>query len=291
MQEPPIQFQSQDEFARVAGYVPALTCTAEELKRIAGKYEWDESRALLCGLNGCNRRHWNGWVIETHGGDKTHCGRDCGEREFDVKFKDVEAVFKNELADAAKAANISDALQQRDALLELAGKLEDSASSLVTHVRTVVSLVSREPALLKAFNDSLRNDGRIQREVKVDRELLKAMGQRVDRVGTETIGLIDGGAAVRLQGSILGRVRAEAVWPLRHLTAESLAGLSSKALTKKSAEITGARKMLQEAEAFIEIAGRFTSAKNKREIAKLAEVVPSRWRNSRVAKIVQALSA
>ncbi len=290
MDQTPIQFRSAAEFDLLPGYAGTLTCTKEELGGIVGKYEWDEPRALLCGLNGCNRRHWHGWVIRTTDGRKTHCGRDCGEREFPVSFNEFVASFRRAEDEAARAANVADALKQRDEILQRAAKLEDQAASAAGRVREIADLINREPAYTKALADALRNGGRVQRAAKVDRELLAAMGQRTDKVSLETIGIISGGEALTQQREIVMHLRAHAIWPLRHLTAELLGQLNGKALAAKSAEITAARQALQDADTFIEIAARFTSPANRLELAKLAEVIPSRAKNQRVAKIASRLA-
>jgi hypothetical protein len=288
MPDTPIQFESERQFHDLPGYSPAMECTTEELDRIVGKYSWDAHRALRCGLNRCNTRHWNGFVIAAKDGRKTHCGHECGGREFGAIFKDVEAAYRRAEEDAARAANIAYALRQRDELLAKIATLETALEGKVTAVREVVSLINREPAMTKALNDALRNGGRIQQS-------LRASGVMKDDAAKNEfliidIGRIDAGDAVRQQKEIGMHVRAHALWPLRGLTADSLASVDRKGLAAKSSEITTARQAIQDGENFIELAARFIAPANLRELAKLSETLPAKARNQRVAKITQRLT-
>lgn len=287
MTHTPIQFESQRQFEELPGYSESLECTTEDLDRIVGKYSWDQHRALRCGLNHCNRLHWHGYVIASKGGRMTHCGQDCGAREFGVQFEDVEASYRLAEEDALRAANIAEALRQRNELLAKAEAVEAAVIVKVAAIRAIVSTVEADPALTKALGEALRTDGRIQQVIMLDRDTRAAMGQKPkDEFIVTDIGRIDAANAVRQQRDIGGHVRADAIWPLRQLTAESLEGLSRKALTSKSSEITAARQAIQDGERFVDLAVRFLAPSNMHELAKLAQVIPARARSQRVAKIV-----
>jgi hypothetical protein len=290
MDTTPIQFQSADEFELLPGYEAAMRCTPEQLERIVGKYAFDKARQLRCGLNGCNRTHWHGYVISAKDGRKTHCGQDCGKREFGVTFDEVEATFRRAEAAAARASNIAEAVRERDALLARADSIMGQTSQWAKKVSDLLGLIDREPSMRRALDGALRDGGRIRRAAKVDRELLAVMGQRSGAAQLETIGVVAGGQAVMLHREVAAHVRSRAVWILRPLTGEVLAGLSEKDLAIRSREITDARQALQDAESFIGMAARFTSSENKRELAKLLEVVPSRSRTQRASKIAKRLA-
>lgn len=68
-------------------YEPTLVATQEELDLAFGKYTRPAPKPdwIACGLNGCDEPHRYGWVIRLIDGRETHCGPDCGERQFGAK--------------------------------------------------------------------------------------------------------------------------------------------------------------------------------------------------------------
>lgn len=92
-QETVLLFKDESEFRSRVGFCEELFVAHDDLDRIIGKYSFDESRSLKCGLNGCHQVHWNGFVIRTKHGQETICGQNCGEREFGVAWKEILATY------------------------------------------------------------------------------------------------------------------------------------------------------------------------------------------------------
>lgn len=157
----PILFKSAEEFQTRERYKPQLTCAHDKLERIVGKYAFTEKEALECGLNGCGTKHWHGWVIRTTDGDETHCGRDCGEREFGVKFKEVEAAFKQAEERQSRTERLEQVARERDEILAVAIPMYERTSAAINHVQYILNQISKEANLKRVFDDCVRSRGRI----------------------------------------------------------------------------------------------------------------------------------
>lgn len=285
MKEPPIQFQSADEFRTRAAYVPELRCEKNDLAGIVGKYEFTEQQALRCGLNGCNTPHWHGWVVRTKSGSETHCGRNCGEREFGVSWTAFEAEYRAAEDRLARQSTIQQALREREEMLRHAERMAVEMTRLWDRVGKIRDLLSKEKPLLRELEKAMKSDGNIVVGERVDSDTARAMGIKIGTVNQRVIGNIRGVQALANPGSPVVRLRNFAIIPLRQFAFDDLPKLDDKALKKKTAEISAIRSHIGDAEHFLAQARLFCTTANMAQVCKLAEAVPPKARHDRLRRI------
>lgn len=289
MKDRPIQFQSADEFRGRDDYVPELRCEKDELDRIVGKYEFTEQQSLRCGLNGCNKLHWHGWVVRTKAGRETHCGRNCGEREFGVSWTEVEAEYRAAEERFARQSVIQQTLLDRGAMLEHAERMVIEMTTLWARVSLIRDLIAKERPLLQELEKAMKSDGKIVVGRQVDSETARGMGGKIGRVEQHTIATVLGIQALANPGSPVVKLRNFAVLPLRQFAVDDLPKLDDKALKKKTAEITAIRSHIADAERFLAQARQFCTSANMAQLSKLTEAVPPKSRRDRLRRIERQL--
>lgn len=182
-------------------------------------------KALRCGLNGRNTKHWHGIVIRTKQGAETHCGRDCALSFFGIHFDAVQAAAKRAEDRAARVANIAQAIATRDSVLQEALQLHDAVG---------IGCCAME--------------GGFRWANEVDRDTREAMGLRSRGVDLITVGVVRGGEAIAGFHTIPRLLRFQVLLPLQELQAAQLERLSDAAIQAKSAELTQMRAVLQAAQ-------------------------------------------
>lgn len=278
MNEEVILFKSADEFRSRNGYVEALIVAKGELERIVGKYTFSEKEALRCGLNGCGTPHWNGYVIRTKSGQETHCGKDCGKREFDVEFAAVEATFRRSLDTQQRRTWLEGMLERRDSMLAEAASCVAQLQPVCTQLQDVVQRINRERDLAVAFRSALRAGGAIRVEHRVDSKAADALGlSQAQRRQLETVATLDGIGAIHDGGasdrmhveSCLSSLRSNVIPSLRQFSRESLTVLSYAKLKAKTREMDNCLDLLKRATSALEEARRFLLPANLRKLAHL----------------------
>lgn len=285
----PIHFSSREEFEARPNYQPAMRCAQGELDYIVGKYGFSKDKQLQCGLNGCNHWHQHGFIIATKSGDETHCGQDCGRREFGVVWDELTAELDRQEKAETRRKLVGDVLKDRNELLAEAREMQALLSDACAGVRAVREEISKEVAFASALERALINGGKITAAVKVDKDIGAAKGQRGANANIATIGQIRGGEAA-LQYHVVGATfERQAIRPLLGLTVESVESMSDKAVSAAAIQIRDLRVELQAAKAFLTSAGQFISIDNLAAFEKLKETLPSRARTSRLERIFTRL--
>lgn len=262
-----ILFATAAEFQEREAYVPALKATHGELDRIIGKYELSKDSALRCGLNDCGTIHWHGYVIRTKSGVETHCGKDCGKREFGVEFESVEATFRQALDYQQRRDWLAEIATKRDELVLEANRLIRSLDTSTKRIDTVLSDIEKDAQLRVSFWDAIRSNGAIRTIERVSDETAQALGiGRSDRERFVTVAQLDGSSALLAEAGkgyaakqALLELKGRTAPFLNGLTDESLLGLRPKAQRERSQEIDGhlsrikrAHGVAQQAELFVQ---------------------------------------
>jgi hypothetical protein len=287
----PIHFSSREEFEARPNYVAALRCASGDLDHIVGKYGFSSQKKLQCGLNGCNKWHWHGFVIATKSGPETHCGQDCGKREFGVSWDELHADFQRQERVVARTKLVSDLLRDRNELLRVAQDMQGQLLEGCSKVGAVFEELKKEPLLVRQLKSVLTDGGRILAEVKVDADIGAAPGQRGSNANVTTIGRIQGRVAAEKYESIGRRFEFGVIHLLLDLNEESIEALTDEQIAQMAINVQSIRIETTLAAEFIDAARQFLSPKNFIEIEKLKEVLPSRAKTSRLERIFARLPA
>lgn len=282
----PIQFTSAREFEDRARYQPSLTCETSQLERIVGKYSFTKAELLECGLNGCRTRHWNGWVIKTKDGDETHCGKDCGEREFGVLFTEIEAKYKAAEERQSRRTRLEELAKERDSILAAAKGLYDQVRAAANVINDVLNEVKRDSGLQRVFHACVRSNGRILVEDEDSKRLRAAMGAGTGKADLKQIGLIRGVSVVFSQETVGQELKYKIILPLQELTTENLATLPDKELASKTQQFSQLQQTLSSAKQFLAAFQQFSSSANGQAFTLLEYGVPKNSRTGRVSRIL-----
>lgn len=284
----PIFFTRVDEFTNRAAYVDKLDCTSTELSHLVGKYEFPKDRWIRCGLNGCTTLHGQGFVYAKSTGEESHCGIDCGRREFDLKWKEVFARFRA----AEKASNTRKFLFNIQAeATEIIGYADQytaecgTAGSLLTAL--IEGLFTPAPELHRALMVCVKNGGKIQVANFSSKRLRKELGHKKQGAELETIGTLRGVAAIPARSSVIDAV-ARAVKPTRALMKLDISSLSNEELAYHSKKFQEARETLQAAGLYLREARRFLRRDNLDELKKFRRLFPAS-QGGQVAKMLDAI--
>ncbi|NHV25855.1 hypothetical protein [Burkholderia sp. D-99] len=285
----PIHFSSRDEFEVRPNYVAALRCVHDDLDYIVGKYGFSKDKQLQCGLNGCNHWHQHGFIVATKSGLETHCGQDCGQREFGVVWDELTAEFERQTKAETRRKLIEDMLKDRDELLSHAREMQTRLSGACRQIRVVLDEVAKESAFSSALDRVLMDGGRIMVAVKIDKGIGAAPGQRGANANIATIGVVRGVDAVAKCQTVGSSFEWQVVRPLLSLTADSVEAMSDKEIATSVIKMRDFRTELQAANAFLASAAQFLSIDNLTAFERLKETLPSRARTSRLERIFARL--
>lgn len=281
-------FKSAEEFADRPGYFHVLTVVRTELDRIVGKFSFPKDRQLQCGLNGCNHWHQNGYVIRTKDGCETHCGKDCGKREFGVEFKEVEATFKRKLEDQERRDWLNSVLSEKDALLDKVGALLARLGAVSAKIKEVRDRLAKEPELVLALDKAIRSGGAVQKERFVDAETASAMGlTRGQRHQLETVAILAGADALALVPQskrpaiedVAARLRLVVLPDLKDLSIGSLANLNTRQRKERARRIEGHHQAIAQAAELLAAGEKFIAPQNLRRLGQLPVSRPSQRAN------------
>jgi hypothetical protein len=283
----PILFAHADEFRSRSAYVSKLDCASSELSHLVGKYDFPKDRYIECGLNGCTTLHGQGFVYAKVTGEESHCGIDCGRREFDLKWKEVFARFRA----AEKVSNTRKFLQgiQAEAteILSYANEYAEDASRANALLSDLLTrFFTPAPDLLRQLLACAKNGGKIQVVNYSAKRLRKDLGHRGRGADFETIGTLRGTASLLNRTTVIDNM-VRAVKPTRVLMTLDIETLTSEELAYHSKKFQEAREALHAAGLFIQDARRFLRQDNLLEMKKLRRLFPS-TQGGQVAKMLDA---
>lgn len=257
-----VLFTSIAEYEARPNFHAELHLVADELDRIVGKYELPADRAswAVCGLNNCHREHRFGYVIRAKDARETNIGHECGKREFDVEFEEVEARYKRAVDAQARQRAIT--------------TLMDERATLITRAERAVPVAGVQGERFAAFRASF------QHMAGFWTNLLKCAKQggtirgahlsggdwaasRDKGVQLVTVGVIDGAAVLLDDGSGLGAVVERDVLPwLRALEPTALAALDSAGMSETLRVAAAKRSTLERTETFATQAAALLTVEN-----------------------------
>lgn len=255
-------FTSIEEFEARSNFHAELQLTADELDRIVGKYELPANRGswALCGLNNCHREHRFGYVIRAKDGRETNIGHECGKREFDVEFEEVEARYRRAVDAQARQRAVKTLLDERDLLVSRCQQIlpvMEKQKAQYSAFRTTF-----QP--LKSFWTNLQKCSKLGGAVRAARQ--QSGGAWNPSGGKEelvTVGRFAGGGAILEDGSGLGGVIESKVLPWLHaLSAEQLAKVDDAAMATTLREAAAWRGTLDRAETFAAQCAALLSSQN-----------------------------
>src|SRR5690606_32289031 len=152
--------------------------------------------SFRCGLNNCRQEHWNGIVIATKNGMETHCGLDCGAREFPDDFRSKHAIFKNALRRVDTMRTISELKEGAENHLKEAKRLSGSINSVYESIQKIRSSLRTPRMLDKHIESIFRAGGVISVSVELTEREREIAGGR-QRFKSQIIGKIQGVTALR----------------------------------------------------------------------------------------------
>lgn len=279
----PIFFKTVEEFCRRPGYILDLRCTVEDFDQIIGKYERPHNYQIKCELNGCPAMHMRGYIISTKDGRETNCGNRCGQREFGVTFKDVEARYLAAEDTERRRSLLSAVTKDRSEMIAIANSLQSEIAAAIANVAKIMAEVTKESSLERALIGCLRDGGRIRVEDKTESPLPGSTGTLV------TIGTIRGGEAVYTHVTIEREVKYNILAPLYALDSTDLATMSAIDLASKTRQLTTISQVLVGAREFLRDAKLFCAKTNLSEFEKLRQLMPSKHHTSRLNRILDRL--
>ncbi|MFY2843664.1 hypothetical protein ACOTJF_18405 [Achromobacter ruhlandii] len=284
----PILFSHADEFRNRPAYVGKLNCASDELSHLVGKYDFPKERYIECGLNGCTTLHGLGFVYAKSTGEESHCGTDCGRMMFGLKWQEVTARFRA----AEKASNTRKFLLdiQTDAN-EIIGYADQYTKDVTVACdlmnRLIESLLVPAPELHRHFVACIKNGGKIQVANYSSKKLRRDLGHKGLGADLETIGTLQGAAAVSLRNGVI-EAMTRAVKPTRVLMTLEVAQLSREELAYHSRKFQAAREALQATGLFLREARRFMRRENLEQLKKFRRLFPSN-QGGQVAKMLDAI--
>lgn len=285
----PIKFGTAEEFQARQKYLPQIRCAKEMLDCIIGKYEFSSKEKLQCGLNGCNSWHWNGYVIRTKDGHETHCGKDCGKREFGVVFEQVEAAYKSNEDRKSRAEYLDQLGRDRDMLLSESLQVYQLVSEATNFVQSITNEVRKDPIFDRAFSICIRSGGRIQVEDEDSKRLRSAMGASTEKADLKTIGVLRSVFIVNTSPFVASELKSQVITPLQNLTSENLDSLSLKDLTARASMFGNLRLTLNKGYQLLADFEHFSDPNNLKTFGLLIEVIPKKARTDRVRRIIERI--
>ena len=285
----PIHFSSKEEFESRPGYVPSLRCDRTDLDYIVGKYGFSTDKKLQCGLNGCNAWHQHGFVIATKSGIETHCGQDCGRREFHVAWDDLHAEFQRQEKALARRNLVGTLLQERNQILDDATTLGVELAAACSKIRSIYDELRKEPLLARQFDIALQSDGRVLAAVESDSSIGAAHGQRGKNANIAAVGRIQGILAAQKYHTIGRTLEWGVIRPLREISEQSVDLLSDDRVAEKAKAVQSIRQDLAIVVEFVSASRQFLASSNVIEIMKLKQNLPSRAKTARLERILARL--
>ncbi|MEN9996345.1 MAG: hypothetical protein RL462_1121 [Pseudomonadota bacterium] len=283
----PIQFQNAEEFQSRPNYFSELSCSSTELDYIVGKYGFSREKSLKCGLNGCHTTHWHGFVIALKSGQETHCGQVCGAKAFGVSWDEVEATFQRKEAERDRSVALQKIKDDGVSVLQRCGQLITKCGPLESAVRTVLEELSRETALVRAFENIVKNGGRIMGEVEQSDFMRGAKGSgKRDLVLLATV---DGTSSIGPSKDTVRSLKFQVEIPVKDLMSQSLELLTAKQIEAHLKLLNDVNSTFIRAEAFAKHAERFLIHDNLEKLEMLLPQLPKRSRTDRARAILRRL--
>lgn len=200
----PIRFLYKSEILERPNYFNELAVDSSGLSHIVGIFQLEEKDAFMCGLNGCGQKHWHGLVISTKCGRETHCGLDCGKREFPEDFEAKRALFTNALRIHESRETISNLKKASAELVSSLTMIQTKIDQLYPYLKGIRDAIRRCDAAERAFNRAAKHDGVIMAPVElteIQREI--SGGQRFTM---QSIGRVAGISAISDYAKIASEV-------------------------------------------------------------------------------------
>ncbi len=280
----PIRFRSAQEFMDRPLWRRDVNPSTLNPERIIGDYEFTEAEALTCGLSGCHREHWHGFVVATRDGFETHIGRDCAKRHCGLNWGELQSQFRKEADDRDRRLWLDGMLTVRDSMLTEAISISREIDTITQEVKDVLDLLRKERDIDRAFRDAQRSGGTIRVEREVDKDTAERMGLKEhERHQLETVGSIAAiGVTIPPPGSstlpgkrIFLALKDQAIPVLNGLNTESLRNLSHRKRQEKTAEVERAQESIGNAKQHLAAAKRFLDPENLKGIGKFEIPHPS----------------
>lgn len=167
---------------------PVLHGTADDLKRIVGKYDLPrppagmprQSGMVHCGLNGCNELHFRGFLILLKNDLETIIGRDCGREKMGAVFEEIEATFVAQETLFNRQKLLAELQSTRQTLIQQAGDLLPKCEQTNIKIKSMVSELSRFTGFWRKLEDVARMNGRVMVAAKVS--AMTEQGSSIDLV-------------------------------------------------------------------------------------------------------------
>lgn len=258
-----IRFETADEFRRLPGYRDGVSRSDFDEGapfRIIGGYGFKKLLWVNCGLT-CNRKHGPGFVIRGASGLVTNIGHCCGRKLFGAVWQEMYEAFETQRnAEAVQDALIA-ALARRELTLKQAKAAREQLPAAAQRVREILAALHKFGPIRRAFDEVKRQRGSLVyfRDLDEDERAL-ARGERTVRA---TEGNIEGISVASTNADLLEvYLRCKVIGPLNDLKPETLFGKPLKVLEQHLRGFAEMGDLVQQAELYVEDAGKFARPKN-----------------------------
>jgi hypothetical protein len=264
---PLIKFNTPDEIAARPNYFPTLKIQKGELARIVGGYEFDKANEMRCGLNNCNTRHQRGYVIATKANQETHCGNECGKREFGVTFEDMEGRFKEAFRRQTSISTLRELQETADARLAEAQRLLEAKNRVYGKLVNIRDEFRRDPDLNRVLETLFRLDGAVR--VRAEQTPAEKELRQSGNANIRTVGRIEGIAALTGFARTANMIDNEILHPLRAVKSMDGDSIAPKELDHLVRQMNNLPAAIVAVEEFLSDATLFLKKSNLDEIRKM----------------------
>lgn len=257
-----LQFDSVAAFTIRPNFVAQLQLRADELDRIIGKYELlgDKTLWAVCGLNHCNTVHRYGFLICAKNGQETNIGKDCGQREFDVEFEEVEARFQKAVDAQAKVRSITNLLSERGEMLARIEKIAPQARIQSGRMREFCRVFQHQQSFWIQLQKCAKLGGIVRAAARQDKDWSTRGSGREQLI---TVSRFEGWGVLLDDGTNLHQTLDQTVLPwLQTLDETALISTDQSSLDRVLHEAGMMKRLVDKAEKFAAQANIFLAAEN-----------------------------
>jgi len=286
----PIMFGNTDEFQSRERYFPKLSCSKEELAYLVGKYDLPKSKWIRCGLNGCTKLHGLGFVYAKVSGEESHCGQNCGRREFGLKWNEVMARFQQTRKADERRRLLENFQAEANDIIRFADDYLVQAVDLCNQLSTLIrQFFEPTPDLYNQLKNCAKNGGKIQVANYSAKRLGSDLGYHRGKVDLTTVAEIKHSGVLEQRKSIVADTE-RAVKSTRVLQTLDINALSQEELTYHSRKFQEAREQLNRTGRFNESAKKFLRPSNLSTLKELRRLFPKN-QGGKIARALDALDA
>ncbi|WP_313075803.1 hypothetical protein [Melaminivora sp.] len=166
-----VSIQSEADWLARSAFVPELRMTLDDLQGILSGYDLprvsgSKQGVVRCGVNGCNRLHYKGFLLKLKDGRETIMGWQCGARDLGLDFKEFQTSYVERKRQADQRAAVAAAIAEAHLLAAHAGTLVEPCREALEYLLNLRGSLQRHTAFWDNLKAVAKMDGRVLRELK-----------------------------------------------------------------------------------------------------------------------------